>query len=99
MTAANKDYLNNDGISAGKYVETIAGEETMRAYVPSPLSASLVYQLGTEIFDLMERANRALNRDTVNTRRRGAQPTSSACISELRITSSTATKRGKRHLS
>lgn len=34
----------------------------MRAYVPPPLSASLVDRLGTDIFGLMERANRALGR-------------------------------------
>ena len=59
---ANKDSLSERPGSGGYYAETVAGGERVRAYVPPALSASLVDQLGTEIFDLMERANRALGR-------------------------------------
>ena len=48
--------------SLGSYTVTVIGGERVRAYVPPPLSASLIDQLGTEIFDLMEQANRALGR-------------------------------------
>lgn len=60
--AANKDSLPDSSLSAGSYTDTVAGDERVRAYVPPPLSATLVDQLGTDILDLMERANRALGR-------------------------------------
>lgn len=60
--AANKDSLQDDSPSKGYFADTVAGGERVRAYVPPPLSARLIEQLGTEVFDLMERANRALGR-------------------------------------
>jgi hypothetical protein len=60
--AANKDPLPDPSLSAGQYADTVAGGERVRAYVPPPLSTTLVDQLGTDSFDLMERANRALGR-------------------------------------
>jgi Fic family protein len=46
----------------GRYIETVAGGERVRAYVPPPLSESQVDRLGTDVFDLLERANHALGR-------------------------------------
>ena len=60
--AAHKDSLPEDPALTGQYTETVAGGERVRAYVPPPLSASLVDRLGTDFFDLTERANRALGR-------------------------------------
>ena len=60
--AANKGSLPERPASRGHYVDTVSGGERVRAYVPPALSATLVDQLGTDIFDLMERANRALGR-------------------------------------
>ena len=54
--------MQPDKDSLGSYVETVVGDERVRAYVPPRLSASLIGQLGTDIFDLMEQANRALGR-------------------------------------
>lgn len=60
--AANKDSLRDDSPPKGYFADTVAGGERVRAYVPPPLSVRLIEQLGTEVFDLMERANRALGR-------------------------------------
>ena len=60
--AANKGSLPDPSLSAGYYADSVAGGERVRAYVPPPLSATLVDQLGTDSCDLMERANRALGR-------------------------------------
>ncbi len=43
-------------------MESVAGGETIRAFVPAPLAEKLIDHLGSDIFDLMERANRALGR-------------------------------------
>lgn len=60
--AANKDSLPDERVLAGRYTESVAGGERVRAYVSPPLWARLVDRLGTDIFDLMERANRTLGR-------------------------------------
>lgn len=60
--ATNNETLPGQRTSTGYYVETVTGSERVRAYVPAPLSAALVDRLGTRVFDLLERANRALGR-------------------------------------
>lgn len=59
---ARKESLSDNLELTGRYTESVAGGERVRAYVPPPLSARLVTRLGTDLLDLMERANRALGR-------------------------------------
>lgn len=59
-----KETFNNTSRAtvSGKYVVTSTAGEKVRAFVPHPLPPHPSIQLGPRIYDLMERANRALGR-------------------------------------
>lgn len=46
----------------GRYVSRTVGEEPFQAFVPHPLPPDPALQLNTELYDLLEQANRALGR-------------------------------------
>jgi Fic family protein len=63
MTAIKDNFNNTSNVTvSGKYVITSAVGEKVRAFVPNSLPPHPPIQLGPSIYDLMERANRALGR-------------------------------------
>ena len=63
MTTIKENFNNTSNAAAsGKYVITSTAGETVRAFVPHPLPPHPSIQLGPRVYDLMDRANRALGR-------------------------------------
>ena len=60
--SADKGSFNREEQTHGRFVETPIDGETVRAYVPPPLSPEIAAALGTDTYDLLEQANRALGR-------------------------------------
>ncbi len=60
--SADKGSFNSAEQIHGRFVETPIDGETVRAYVPPPLSPQIAAALGTDTYDLLEQANRALGR-------------------------------------
>lgn len=60
--ATDKGSFNTEEQTHGRFVETLIDGETVRAYVPPPLSPQIAAALGTDTYDLLEQANRALGR-------------------------------------
>jgi Fic family protein len=64
VMAVIKDNFNNtsNANASGKYVVTSTAGEKVRAFVPNSLPPHPPMELGSSIYDLMERANRSLGR-------------------------------------
>jgi len=63
MTTIKDDFNNTPRATAsGKYVITSTAGETVQAFIPHPLPPHPPIPFGPRVYDLMERANRALGR-------------------------------------
>ena len=63
MTTIKDDFNNTPRATAsGKYVITSTAGEQVKAFIPHPLPPHPSLQLDPRVYDLMERANRALGR-------------------------------------
>ena len=56
---ANKDSLTASSTTSGQYLESTVVGETVRAYIPAPLSAALIISIGEEHQKLIETSGRA----------------------------------------